>query len=292
MSVIRFTAESRGFLPSWLAAGRTFYLANNFNAFPLKISAKREREETLDGTPEGYLHALQSEYSITTDFIPLHERPVWRAFFSSVLNSETFAIDFDARQRLGNPGFEGGNTSSWEVQAGGGSFAVNSNAGLQALGSYAGQVTLQINANTTVLLNPAFANSIVVTPGQSVLLQGLAKRDESSLPNRNLNLTPLMLNAGGGSLYSTAVGTALSSVTGYQLVNGTATVVALGVRLHADWFKSTPAATDEAGRWLVDEHLLAILSSWTDVSLVDESVDEQQIGGVGVRYRFRVKVVP
>ena len=52
------------------------------------------------------------------------------------------------------------------------------------------------------------------------------------------------------------------------------------------------SSTDEAGVWYIDHNLLAKLSTWLNVWLVDNSVDEQQIGGVGVQYRFRVKTVP
>lgn len=290
MAVIRFTAVNRGELPSWLAAGATFYLANDFQGFPRRLVAKGERDETLNGTPEGWLDALQREYTIRTDFIPLYQRDLWRAFFTSVLNAEVFAIDFTARQLLGNPSFEAGNVVGWEVHPGGTALAATS--AISAVGRYSGWVGLTTDVNTTVVISPPVPSPLAVSPGQSVLVQGIAKPDGGgSTPNRDLSLAPLIHDAGGSAIYSTAIGTAAFGTVAWQLLSGTATAPANSARLYADWFRSG-AAAGTVGMWLFDEVLLSILSSWQNVWLVDDSIDEQQIGGVGVQYSFRVKVVP
>jgi hypothetical protein len=289
MAVIRFTAVNRGELPSWLSAGATFYVANNFQGFPRRLVAKREIDETLDGTPEGYLHALQREYTIATDFIPLYERDVWRAFFSSVLGAETFAIDFSATQQLGNPGFESGSTTPW-VDAGGWSgFATNSTAGLQALGRYAAQATMTINAN-----GQAFRSQLMAAvPGQTWVLQGAAKRSESSVPNRDVQLYGMFFDGATAFLAQTLIGEAVQTFVGYQPLSGvTAAAPANTAFVALMWIQDTPLNTNEAGQWLFDEHILALLGSWQNVYLVDSSIEEQQIGGVGVKYSFRVRTLP
>jgi len=285
MAVIKFTAVNRGELPSWLTAGATFYLANNFQGFPRRLVAKGQREETLDGTPEGYLHALQREYSIVTDFIPLAERDLWRAFFASVLNTEGFQIDFDARQLLGNPSFESGALSPWSAAAGGTPVA-NTTAAI--IGTYGAQLTLAINAQGNILesaLAPTIASA-------SHVYQMLARRSETSVPNRNLAMFNRFSDSGGGSLSTSVIATVLAATSGVQMLQGTSTSVASTAQCSLGVQKVSPHATDETGVWHVDHALLARLSSWVDVWLIDSSIEEQQIGGVGVQYRFRVKALP
>lgn len=60
----------------------------------MRLAVKGERDEALDGTPEGWLHALQQQWNVQTDLVLLAARPNWREFFSSVMNAETFQIDF------------------------------------------------------------------------------------------------------------------------------------------------------------------------------------------------------
>lgn len=89
MPVISYTA-SRELVGS---AGAQ-QIETNFQDFPRRQIFKGEKEETLDGTPEGWLDALQHEYDITSDIILESAVPRWREFFASVAAGEVFQIDF------------------------------------------------------------------------------------------------------------------------------------------------------------------------------------------------------
>lgn len=94
MPVITYTAIDRGELVGGHSAGNSYQIEVDFEAFPRTTRARRDLDETLDGTPEGYLHALQHTYEVATDLVLLADRPNWREFFSSVLAGEEFEIDF------------------------------------------------------------------------------------------------------------------------------------------------------------------------------------------------------
>lgn len=102
MGVITYTAVDRGELASGHSAGTQYQLETQFQGFPRDIVPKGQIEETLDGTPEGWLDALQFEYEVVTDIILLAARPNWREFFSSAVNGESFQIDFTGT--IANPG--------------------------------------------------------------------------------------------------------------------------------------------------------------------------------------------
>lgn len=94
MPVITYLAVDRGELQGAHVEGVEYQIEVLFEAYPRKLTFKGMREETLDGTPEGYLHAVQRAYAIQTSFILLADRPKWREFFGSVMNAETFQVDF------------------------------------------------------------------------------------------------------------------------------------------------------------------------------------------------------
>lgn len=102
MGVITYTAVDRGELAAGHTAGNQYQLETRFQGFPRDIVPKGLIEETLDGTPEGWLDALQIEYEVATDLVFLAERPNWREFFTSVVNGEPFQIDFTGT--IANPG--------------------------------------------------------------------------------------------------------------------------------------------------------------------------------------------
>lgn len=94
MGVITYTAVDRGELVPGHTPGGEYQLETAFQEFPRDLIAKGEIDETLDGTPEGWLDALQVEHEIRTDLVLLADRPKWREFITSVMNSEAFSIDF------------------------------------------------------------------------------------------------------------------------------------------------------------------------------------------------------
>ena len=102
MGVVTYTAVDRGELVSGHVAGTQYQLETAFQGFPRRLVAKGQKDETLDGTPEGWLFALQHEYDLVTDFIALASRDQWREFFSSVMNAETFQLDLTGT--IGSPG--------------------------------------------------------------------------------------------------------------------------------------------------------------------------------------------
>jgi hypothetical protein len=94
VGVITYTAVNRGFLVGGHSASTQYQIETSFNGYPLTFIAKGDKDEALDGTPEGWLHALQREYQVVSDLVLLAARPNWREFFTSVMNAETFQIDF------------------------------------------------------------------------------------------------------------------------------------------------------------------------------------------------------
>lgn len=94
MPVITYVAVDRGELVGGHSAASEYQIETAFEQYPRDLVAKGGKDEALDGTPEGWLHALQREYNITTDLVLLAARPNWREFFTSVMNAETFQIDF------------------------------------------------------------------------------------------------------------------------------------------------------------------------------------------------------
>lgn len=95
MGSITYTAVDRGELVAGHTAGTPYTINTEFQEFPRTLHAKGDRDETLDGRPEGWLYALQREYQVRTDIILLADRANWREFFSSVMNGEQFQINFD-----------------------------------------------------------------------------------------------------------------------------------------------------------------------------------------------------
>lgn len=94
MPVITYTAVDRGRLASGHSAATQYQIEANFESYPESMIPKGVFEETLDGTPEGYLEALQFEHQIQSDIVLLADREHWRELFSSVAATEEFAIDF------------------------------------------------------------------------------------------------------------------------------------------------------------------------------------------------------
>lgn len=94
MPVITYRAVDRGELAQGHTAGTVYQIEFDMNAFPRDYTFKGSRDETLDGTPEGWLDAIQKEWDITTDLIYPSQIAYWREFITSVANCETFSIDF------------------------------------------------------------------------------------------------------------------------------------------------------------------------------------------------------
>lgn len=94
MPVITYIAVDRGELVGGHSASTEYQIETNFEQFPRRRVHKGEFDETLDGTPEGWLDAIQFEYDIVTDLILPAARANWAEFFSSVANREQFQIDF------------------------------------------------------------------------------------------------------------------------------------------------------------------------------------------------------
>lgn len=94
MPVITYTAVDRGFIASGHSATQQYQLENAFRAFPITHKRRGRYRETLDGTPEAYVYALERTWRIETDLIYAVNVALWEEFFSSVLGCETFAVDF------------------------------------------------------------------------------------------------------------------------------------------------------------------------------------------------------
>jgi hypothetical protein len=94
MPVITYSAVNRGRLVGGHSAGNSYQIECDFESFAETQISKGTFDETLDGTMEGWLDALQFEYNISTDLILNSAMPNWREFFSSVASAETFQIDF------------------------------------------------------------------------------------------------------------------------------------------------------------------------------------------------------
>lgn len=94
MPVITYSAVNRGELVGGHSAGNSYQIETKFEGYPRTPTTRRELDETLDGTPEAYVHARQFTYDIESDLVLLAARPNWREFFSSVAGAEGFTIDF------------------------------------------------------------------------------------------------------------------------------------------------------------------------------------------------------
>lgn len=94
MPVITYTAVNRGELVGGHTAGLSYQIEHAFEKYPRLSMFSGSRDETLDGTPESWLDSLQKQWSIVTDLILPADIGNWREFVSSVMNAETFQIDF------------------------------------------------------------------------------------------------------------------------------------------------------------------------------------------------------
>lgn len=238
---------------------------------------------SMSGRREHYFERGEDAWSISTKPLTETEAAELVMFLDSVEQGETFEFEPDVRlgrNLLINPGFETGNITGWSAFPGVGAFTVNSNPGLQVAGSYAGQATIAIHTSSSVIASQAAlagVNVAPISPGQVALFQGFAQRDESSLPNRNLILRSFFEDNAGSTLATAVLATASLSTVGYQFLNGVQTAVASSTRARLLWSKDAPHNTDEAGRWLLDEHRLQILSgvpSWRTCELAQFGYSE------------------
>lgn len=94
MPVITYTAVNRGFLAAGHSATQEYQIENAFQSFPITYGRRGRFRETLDGTPESYLYAVDRTWQIQTDLVYAANVPLWDEFFTSVLAAETFEIDF------------------------------------------------------------------------------------------------------------------------------------------------------------------------------------------------------
>lgn len=74
--------------------GNTYQIETDFYSRELATKFIGERRVTLDGTPESWLDRIERRRSIQTDLITAATLPNWREFLDSVMNAETFEIDF------------------------------------------------------------------------------------------------------------------------------------------------------------------------------------------------------
>lgn len=102
MPVITYIAKDRGELVPGHVAGQQYQIEIGLQSFPRDWQFNRNESETLDGTPESWLDAIQREWSLQTDYILAANIGAWREFFTSVANRETFQIDFTGT--IANPG--------------------------------------------------------------------------------------------------------------------------------------------------------------------------------------------
>lgn len=94
MPVITYVAVDRGELVGGHSATTEYQIQTNLEQFPRRRVNKGEFDETLDGTPEGYLDATVFEWDVVTDLVLPAAIGNWDEFFSSVANREMFQIDF------------------------------------------------------------------------------------------------------------------------------------------------------------------------------------------------------
>lgn len=94
MPVISYTAVDRGYLKGGHSAGTPYQIEINFESFPRELIAKGAKDEALDGTPEGWLQAIQRQWDVQTDLVLKAAAVDWAEFFTSVMSAETFQIDF------------------------------------------------------------------------------------------------------------------------------------------------------------------------------------------------------
>ncbi len=108
MPTITYTAIDRGRLKSGHTASTSYKIELDFESFPEQQIRKGEFAETLDGTQEVWLDALQYQYQIQTEYLPntgSNSREDMQEFFSSVAAGETFQVDFTGT--IASPGTAG-----------------------------------------------------------------------------------------------------------------------------------------------------------------------------------------
>ncbi len=76
------------------AQGSEQKIETEFQSFPRSGGKRGFKHESLNDNVESFMHALRHSYQILTDFQPVAKKEDWREFLDSVLNSETFEIDF------------------------------------------------------------------------------------------------------------------------------------------------------------------------------------------------------
>jgi hypothetical protein len=108
MPVITYTAVNRGYLKGGHSAGTSYKIETNFDSFPREFVFKGAKDEALDGTPEGWLQAIQRQWEIQTDLVLKAAAADWIEFFTSVASAETFQVDFTGT--IASPGT---NVSVW-----------------------------------------------------------------------------------------------------------------------------------------------------------------------------------
>lgn len=147
---------------------------------------------------------------------------------------------------LTNGGFETGATTPWAVDSGGSSLTAVSSG--QRTGSYAGRVTLAVNASSIVV-----KQDLATTPGRRLLATAYVRRSETSVPNRPLSLY-LRFGTSGSSLISAPlIATASESVSGWQRLTGVAEVPATTANVSFRLQKGGTQNTDESGDWFFDD---------------------------------------
>lgn len=94
MPVITYIAIDRGELASGHSATTQYQIECLLEGFSRTQARKGRIDETLSGSPEGWLDALQWEYDIQSSLVLPADIEDWREFISSVINGEEFQIDF------------------------------------------------------------------------------------------------------------------------------------------------------------------------------------------------------
>ncbi len=255
---------------------------------------------SMSGRRENYHERTEDAWAVSTKPLTAAEADELVMFLDSVEHGEGFDFDPDVIQGpnvLVNPGFERGVVAPWEISGGASAFTVNSTAGMQVSGSYAGYATLTINVSAVLFQQPPSTSTFAAEAAQNWFVQGHAKRDESSLPNRNFQLTTRWGTSSDVLITEPTVATALSATSGYQRLLGIVVAPATTAKLRLRGLKAAPTNTDETGKWLFDDAILALLSaapSWRTCELMQFGYSEPRESARDsmLTYQFSIVEVP
>jgi hypothetical protein len=160
---------------------------------------------------------------------------------------------------LTNGGFESGALSPWSTSSGATGQAVVSSG--QRSGTYGVQATLAQNASSVIIVQ----NVLLPVDVKQIKMSAYLARSESSIPNRDALIYLNFRDSGSSVISGAGAGTvnADADVSGYQLVESTATVPSNAAMVVFNVLKSGPHNTDEVGDWFIDGCSLLAMPSPT-----------------------------